>query len=402
LIVIDKRFYHFSIEFELLRDFLESYCIIPIMAEIMRAVLWDLDGTAHDTHELIISSCEYSLKQNGHSEISRAEISRLLGMTLTDFYKKIAPNADQTALVNSHVEFQKENTHLIVPFPNTITTISELRKNGFKNAAVTSRSKGSALENLEITKVGPLIDFVVAKGDVKKPKPDPEGIFVALDYLQVLSQNAWMIGDSHVDIEAGKAAGTKTIGFTNNKQNVELYNCNADYLVDEISQVLPIILAEINLLNEGKIDTNQRLTVEDSKNPMFDKQKVVLRTIGANKNIRQQIISDMARDMTHDMGSDDFGTDGIDPIMLDVAEDFIDAEEDSLPREKSVRVIEGSTYTDGFNLVGFTYSLEDSSITIKNTKNEVLFKGKIFTAEEYEKALKKADKKQSKLRDKFD
>ncbi len=149
-----------------------------------------------------------------------------------------------------------------------------------------------------------------------------------------------------------------------------------------------------------KVDTGRRLGVEDFANPMFDKQKVVLRTIGSDKIIRQQIVRDMARDMSQDMADgDSFETDGIDQIMLDAAEYFMEAEEDSLPKKKEIQVIEGATYTDGFNLVGFTYSLEDSSVTIKNTNNEVLFKGKIFTADEYEKALKKADSKQRKLSD---
>ncbi len=213
----------------------------------MRAVLWDLDGTAHDTQKLIISSFEHSIKQLGYPLKSKEEMIKTLGLPLSECYRVLVPDGNIEALCKLHQEFQRDNPHLVVPFPNTISTISELKKFGFKNAAVTSRTRESALSNLETTKVGILMDHIIAKEDVRNPKPNPEGIFSALNYLQVLSSNAWMIGDSHVDIYAGKAAGTRTIGFTNGDPSEEIIASSPDYLVDEISQIVPIILTELKI-----------------------------------------------------------------------------------------------------------------------------------------------------------
>ncbi|HKC04842.1 MAG TPA: hypothetical protein VKC54_03145 [Patescibacteria group bacterium] len=142
-------------------------------------------------------------------------------------------------------------------------------------------------------------------------------------------------------------------------------------------------------------DTDKRLTVADFENPFFDRQKIRLRTVYPKNFHLDDIVNDLAQEM-----ADDEGLDGeIDPFLKDTARDMLEFEAD-LPQNKKRQFIEGTTYTDGFNLIGFTYSIQDSSISIVNKDNEILFKGFIYTPEEYEKALKKADGKQDRLWDK--
>jgi hypothetical protein len=61
---------------------------------------------------------------------------------------------------------------------------------------------------------------------------------------------------------------------------------------------------------------------------------------------------------------------------------------------------EGTTHTDNFILIGFTYYLDNGELSIKNIHNDVLFFGKISSMEDFEKAVKKADKKAHELRKK--
>ena len=54
---------------------------------------------------------------------------------------------------------------------------------------------------------------------------------------------------------------------------------------------------------------------------------------------------------------------------------------------------EGTTFTDNFIEVGFTYIIRTGELSIKSTDNQQLFKGRINSSEDFEKALKKADRK---------
>ena len=55
--------------------------------------------------------------------------------------------------------------------------------------------------------VGHLFSAVVGLEDVKKPKPDPEGMRLALGQLGALPRETLVVGDSSADIEAANAAG---------------------------------------------------------------------------------------------------------------------------------------------------------------------------------------------------
>lgn len=114
-----------------------------------------------------------------------------------------------------------------------------------------------------------------------------------------------------------------------------------------------------------------KLDVKDFRNPLFDRQKVVKRKVPA----RPGMVSDEDDD-------DDF-------------EAFAAGRE---PKGRTEDAIEGTTFTDEYVEVGFTYYPRDGLLRIVNTANQELFKGAIDSRDGFEKALKKADKKQKKLR----
>jgi phosphoglycolate phosphatase len=51
-------------------------------------------------------------------------------------------------------------------------------------------------------------------GDVPARKPDPAGLLRMLDELGTASPEAWMIGDSAIDVRTGRAAGVRVAGVT--------------------------------------------------------------------------------------------------------------------------------------------------------------------------------------------
>ena len=116
-----------------------------------------------------------------------------------------------------------------------------------------------------------------------------------------------------------------------------------------------------------------KLTVEDFRTPMFDKQRIVRRQVQARP------------DAPPDEDEDE----------LEELEAF---ERGGEPRRRTEAAIEGTTFTDEYVEVGFTYYERDGFLRVVNTSNRELFKGVIATREEFEKALTKADKKQKRLR----
>jgi len=90
---------------------------------------------------------------------------------------------------------------------------------------------------------------VVTALDVKKPKPFPDALQIAAERLEVKIQDCAIIGDSVVDVQAGKSAGAKTIAVLSGLfSRGELEKQRPDLIIRDINS-LPDFLqpAEINI-----------------------------------------------------------------------------------------------------------------------------------------------------------
>ncbi|MBI3399329.1 MAG: HAD family hydrolase, partial [Deltaproteobacteria bacterium] len=80
---------------------------------------------------------------------------------------------------------------------------------------------------------------VVGGDGVQNKKPAPEAIENILKELHVLPKKAVFIGDSKIDIEAGKKAGVVTIGAVYGfRGRQELEEAGADVIIADIKELI--------------------------------------------------------------------------------------------------------------------------------------------------------------------
>ena len=85
-----------------------------------------------------------------------------------------------------------------------------LKAQDFPLAVVTTKYKEAAILGLDLFNITPYFDVIIGENDVKRSKPDPEGILCALKKLNC--QEGYYVGDNVTDIQAGKNVGIKTVG----------------------------------------------------------------------------------------------------------------------------------------------------------------------------------------------
>ncbi len=83
-----------------------------------------------------------------------------------------------------------------------------VRGRGIRIALITRNSRSSVKTVLSLHRLS--IDVLVTREDAA-PKPDPEPLRLACRKLEVAEADAWMVGDGQYDVEAGLAAGIKTV-----------------------------------------------------------------------------------------------------------------------------------------------------------------------------------------------
>lgn len=205
-----------------------------------RAVLFDIDGTLLDTWDFVIKARDYSLSFHGYTP-SKEQLSKALGKPLIEFYKILAPGVDPLQLMQTHIEFQKQNPQLVQLFPKTKKILKYLKDHGFLLAAISNRMRQSLLKSLKETEIDNLFDVVLSVDDVKNPKPHKEHVLTALKLLKVELSNAYLVGDTGEDILAGKNAKIKTVGVTYGFLGKDIVKHNPDYVIDDISELLKIL-----------------------------------------------------------------------------------------------------------------------------------------------------------------
>lgn len=97
--------------------------------------------------------------------------------------------------------------------PGTIEALRWLKERGVKMGVCTSNSEDVARKTLDKLEVSSYFDSVVGRTKGLLMKPYPDQVLKCFREMRVEPSAGVMIGDSHNDVLAGKAAGAKAIGI---------------------------------------------------------------------------------------------------------------------------------------------------------------------------------------------
>ena len=97
-------------------------------------------------------------------------------------------------------------------YPGVYDGICELRRSGFRIALLSNKPEAFCRIILDHFRLSCLFDAVSGGAPGRPPKPDPEPLLSLLEAVGSDPADAWMIGDSGIDVKTGTAAGIRT-GF---------------------------------------------------------------------------------------------------------------------------------------------------------------------------------------------
>ncbi len=122
-------------------------------------------------------------------------------------------------------------------FSDTIPTLRKLKKLGYKMGLVTSTSRDAANCILPIHRIGNFFDVVVTREDVKRLKPNPEAILLALKKLN--EHNFFFVGYSIYDSQATERAGG--ICLIINRNTSKKLKVKTHYTVSSLTEIPSLI-----------------------------------------------------------------------------------------------------------------------------------------------------------------
>jgi len=208
------------------------------------AVLFDLDGTLIDSSQGIIASVRYALRKvdprdpPGPEDIL-LEVGKPLELILRDLGYQTDEAGTEMFVDTYRAHYAEHFKDQLKLYPGVDETLQILKDSGLRQALVTTKHQLQAEFTAKACGLARYFDYIHGFLEGRKHKPDPEPVLVSLDRLGVRPESALMVGDSELDMEAGRAAGTATCGVTYGFRPAELLmEYKPDFLISCITDVV--------------------------------------------------------------------------------------------------------------------------------------------------------------------
>lgn len=219
---------------------------------MIKACIFDLDGTLTDTLESLHYSVNLTLKEMGLDQITKEQCQSFVGngaKYLLDKAIRTAGDAEGKRLDEAMEVYRRvfdENcTYKVVPYEGITEMIEELRKRNVKLGVLSNKPHRQTQKVVrEIFGEG-VFDAAQGQQEQISRKPSPDGVFYVLNELGVSKEESLYIGDSEVDVATGKNAETKTVSVTwGFRTEKELKEAGAEYLIERPEQLLSFLTGE--------------------------------------------------------------------------------------------------------------------------------------------------------------
>ena len=213
----------------------------------VRGVIFDVDGTLADSVGFFYEIALEVLELAGAPPVAKEQVYELMRLGDAAPLEKLfppdypEPSATLKRIVDSRMpEWLRRYHHETEAIPGSISLLYDLHARGLRLGIATS--SGRALPFLDRWGVRHLFSGIVGREDVESRKPHPEPVLKCLGHLRLDPREVVYIGDSPIDIRAGKAAGSYTAGVLTGTSPHGVLLCeDPDHILESVAGLLSIL-----------------------------------------------------------------------------------------------------------------------------------------------------------------
>ena len=222
---------------------------------MLKAAIFDLDGTLSDTLTSIAYSANASLRKEGLSELPRENFRYYAGdgaRELVRRYLKDAKNisakydphdeANLDHYCESYMEeFSKYCMYQVKPFAGIPELLGSLKAAGARLAVLSNKPDAQAREVAESLFGTGTFDHIEGQREGVPRKPAPDGALRIAESFGLKASECMYLGDSDTDMKTGRAAGMYTVGVLwGFRGKDELLKSGAQAVIDRPEEALEL------------------------------------------------------------------------------------------------------------------------------------------------------------------
>jgi HAD superfamily hydrolase (TIGR01509 family) len=207
------------------------------------AIIFDLDGTLADTFALIVSSWNAAVSGPMGRTYAPEEVIARFGLPEHGMIRREldghpgVDDADET--FHRHYEAEHDS---VSAFTGVGAMLHAVHAAGIPMGVMTGKGRRTLDITLDKLRWTDLFGSTVTGDDVVNQKPAPDGVEKAARELGAAPAASVYVGDSPVDIQAGKAAGMTTVAAAwHAHDNDRLRAANPDFWAETPADVLALL-----------------------------------------------------------------------------------------------------------------------------------------------------------------
>ena len=206
----------------------------------VRVLIFDLDGTLIDSKLDLALSVNAALVHLGREPITHERIYGYVGNGAPTLLRRALGEGMSDAdverglayFLDYYRAYMLDNTVTYPGVREGLTQLADRQMAVLTNKPV--RFSKAILEGLDLARY---FRYVYGGNSFERKKPDPMGTQVLLRDLGAVPPEAMVVGDSEVDIQTARNAGTWACGVTYGLGSARLTECQPDLLVDSLTEL---------------------------------------------------------------------------------------------------------------------------------------------------------------------
>jgi beta-phosphoglucomutase-like phosphatase (HAD superfamily) len=183
---------------------------------MIKAVLWDIDGTLLDSEPHHFKSVIAVCRRHGHT-VAKADYDRLLGRSMAEVYAMLTAvdplPLDLPQFAAACTDHYVAHVAAVEPRPGALEKVAELAGRSLPQACVSNSARRVVEANMGVIGMPDALRFALSRDDVTRGKPHPDPYLRAAERLGVPPAVCLVVEDSPIGARSAKAAGMVTVAW---------------------------------------------------------------------------------------------------------------------------------------------------------------------------------------------
>ncbi|MEN2986157.1 MAG: HAD-IA family hydrolase [Thermodesulfovibrionaceae bacterium] len=206
-------------------------------------IIFDLDGTLVDSCKDIANALNYCLQRRGYKGLPLNVVKTMIGEGVRRLiekvieYKKLQISTEE--MIECFVSYYKAHiTDFTKPYPKVKETLKVFKN--IKKAIISNKLTELTIETVKNLSLIHYFDFIGGSDSFQERKPSALPIIEVMKKLNSKPENTIIVGDSELDIKAGKSAKIKTVAVTYGYGDRNSLS-EADFKIDRFEDLIEIV-----------------------------------------------------------------------------------------------------------------------------------------------------------------